>query len=508
MKDKKSNISKVSPESDEFSEVVIALVCAVGTDLNRFITMITEELELYDFKPDVIRVSENILNELNKKPTGLSRIKTIQHYMEVGNKYRDITENNAALAYSAIAEISKRRASILEGEEPRPLSKKAWVIRSLKHPEEVKALRETYGNSLFVIGIHASYEKRYQTLCKKLRQAEPKTLVEQLIARDADEGPDSGHGQHTRDTFHLSDFFIDEDQNMDKNKADVERVFKLIFGFPFLTPTFDEYAMYMAFSASTRSADLSRQVGAVLAKDKNIISTGANDVPKPMGGLYWPILSQSEIVDVDQGRDYKRGFDANKREIQDIVDDLILKLGLEDSVEVRNKFKRTKLSDITEYGRVVHAEMEAILSCGRSNNSTIGTTLYCTTFPCHNCAKHIIAAGVARVVYVEPYSKSKAFDFHDDAISEGASDGKLSFEPFVGVGPRSFLNLFSLKLGNGREIKRKKSNGETVDWSRESATLRLTPDELQYIAREEFATAIANAHLKSYMKVSGEEKND
>ena len=44
-----------------------------------------------------------------------------------------------------------------------------------------------------------------------------------------------------------------------------------------------------------------------------------------------------------------------------------------------------------------HAEMEALLSCARSGVSTRGATLYSTTFPCHNCAKHIIAAGVARV---------------------------------------------------------------------------------------------------------------
>lgn len=484
--------------SPDFSEIVIALVSAVGTDLQRFTTMIIEELELYEFKADVIRVSQDILGVLDEKPAKASNIQTIEHYMGAGNRYRAGTNENAALAYSAIAKISELRCSKLNGAAPQPLRKQAWIIRSLKHPDEVAALRETYGDSLFVLGIHTSYQNRFLNLKKKLKKAEDENLIHKLIARDADEGSDSGHGQHTRDTFHLSDFFIDEDQNLNKNKADIERVFKLIFGEPFLTPTFDEYAMYMAFSASTRSADLSRQVGAVLAKDKNIISTGANDVPKPHGGLYWPELVNSEIVDLPNGRDHTLGYDANKKTIKEIVDDLITKLGLEDNEVTRSKFSKTKLNDITEYGRVVHAEMEAILSCGRSANSTVGTSLYCTTFPCHNCAKHIIAAGVKRVVYVEPYSKSKAFEFHGDSISDGRSEDKVSFEPFVGVGPRSFLNLFSMKLGNGRPIKRKNSLGETVEWSRESATLRMTQDWLRLIAREEFATAYAAEQLTKY----------
>ncbi|MFO2375906.1 cytidine deaminase, partial [Pseudomonas aeruginosa] len=73
-------------------------------------------------------------------------------------------------------------------------------------------------------------------------------------------------------------------------KAQLWRVIDILFGQPYVTPTFDEYAMFMAFSASLRSADLSRQVGAVLTRDEGIISTGANDVPKAGGGLYWPEL--------------------------------------------------------------------------------------------------------------------------------------------------------------------------------------------------------------------------
>ncbi len=133
-------------DSDEFSEIVIALVSAVGTDLNRFINLMIDELELYDFNPEVIRVSSDFLCELQSKPTGLSKLETINYFMGLGNEYRDLTESNAALAYAAIAKISQRRSSFLGDAQPQPLHKKAWIIRSLKHPDELVALRDTDGN--------------------------------------------------------------------------------------------------------------------------------------------------------------------------------------------------------------------------------------------------------------------------------------------------------------------------------------------------------------------------
>ena len=109
----------------------------------------------------------------------------------------------------------------------------------------------------------------------------------------------------------------------------------------------------------------------------------------------------------------------------------------------------------------MHAEMEAILSCSRNGLSTVGTTLYCTTFPCHNCAKHIVAAGVDRVVYIEPYPKSKALSFHDDSITtseEEMWDGLVLFDAFVGIGPRRFFDLFSMQLGSSYPLIRKNGN--------------------------------------------------
>ena len=139
-----------------------------------------------------------------------------------------------------------------------------------------------------------------------------------------------------------------------------------------------------------------------------------------------------------------------------------------------------------EYGRVVHAEMDALLSCSRSNISTVGATLFVTTFPCHNCAKHILAAGIEKVVFVEPYPKSLALHLHDESItqrwehSETDISHKLIFEPFVGVGARSFMNLFSLSLGVGEKLKRKDAFGHVLNWQASTATLRMPLHVLSY----------------------------
>jgi deoxycytidylate deaminase len=488
----------------EKPEIVIALVAAVGSDLDYFSSLITNELEHYHYKTNLIRISSCLLSEVSPPEQKNTRLEKIDHFMTAGNEYRNLSENNAALAYSAIAEISKKRFEKSGNDEAQPIANQAWIIRSLKNPEEVEALRKTYGDSLFIVGIYSSYDRRKEFLTRKVNTNESEGLVDSLIERDADEGPSNGHGQHTRDTFHLADFFVDADKTKEQNEFDIERIFKLIFANPYITPTFDEYAMYMAFSASTRSADLSRQVGAVLCKDSNILSTGANDVPRANGGLYWPErVKTGQIIDVPNGRDYMRGKDSNKQALSEIITDILSRLKIEDTEAIRDKLKYSKVSDITEYGRVVHAEMEAILSCGRTNNSTVGTALYCTTFPCHNCAKHIIAAGINRVIYVEPYSKSKASDFHNDSLSFGGInhfEGELvSFEPFVGVGPRSFLHLFSMKLGSGTELKRKNKHGITLDWQKESAMLRMQSDPIQYIKQETLACSIAEKDLNKFM---------
>jgi deoxycytidylate deaminase len=209
--------------------------------------------------------------------------------------------------------------------------------------------------------------------------------------------------------------------------------------------------MFMAYAASLRSGDLSRQVGAALIDDTgDLISVGHNDVPKFGGGLYGP--------EGGSERDIERKYDSNAIEKNKMIAAILQELGRNDLTveQARSILKPTGLTDITEFGRSVHAEMEALLACARTARSARNATLYSTTFPCHNCCRHIIAAGIKRVVYVEPYPKSKAPTLHGDAISvDQVSEHMVPFLPFIGIGPRRYFDLFSLKLSTGYPIERK-----------------------------------------------------
>jgi cytidine deaminase len=309
-------------------------------------------------------------------------------------------------------------------------------------------------------------------------------------------------------------------------KDKIFRIVDLLMSCPYHPPTLEEHAMFMAYAAATRSGDLSRQVGAVVTTLKgDIIASGANDAPAK-GGSYWPEdPAFVEVPDPHAGPDYLRGYDSNERERNKILAAVIESLlpdeaiGRERSSEERSalvtkykdRLRSSGILDLTEFGRAVHAEMAALMSCARSGASPVDGVLYCTTFPCHNCAKHIIAAGISKVVYIEPYPKSKAKQLYDevihlpdDADSCGAgheAEKYVSFVPFEGVGPRRFIDLFSLSLGSGRTIFRKQrdADGARVEWRRErDSAPRLPLDPRSYLEREDAAAKVTRQRLQGY----------
>ncbi len=117
----------------------------------------------------------------------------------------------------------------------------------------------------------------------------------------------------------------------------------------------DKRYMRMAFIWAENSYCKRRQVGAILVKDKMIISDGYNGTPS----------------------------------------------GFENVCEDEND--KTK-------PYVLHAEANAITKVACSNNSSEGATLYVTSSPCIECAKLIIQAGIKRVVYADSYRLSDGVD--------------------------------------------------------------------------------------------------
>jgi len=467
------------------TELIIGLVAPIGVNLQVVQNWISNYLSHFGYKTKTIILSDFIKN-FNGIDTQLVRDNEgdrIDSFMTAGNEIRQKTGRNDIIAALAIGDIHRNRTGMEQ-----PLPETANLLVSLKHPDEVELLRNTYGDGFYLLGITSSKSKRmgYLTGLKGV----PPEKAQKLIERD--ESEEFEFGQHVRETFYLADGYFDI--NLADADKQIERIIHMIFGFPWCTPTRDEYAMFLAFSASLRSGDLSRQVGAVVTSAYGeVIATGANDVPRSGGGLYWP-------DDTPDNRDYNKGLDANEKCKNEIILKTMNKISPELSEEQALEkgeeiFHNTGLLDITEYGRAVHAEMEALLSCARAGVSPRDGSLYCTTFPCHNCAKHIIASGIRRVVFIEPYPKSRAMDLHHDDIFFVDNDipgpdqyGKVGFESFVGIGPRRFVDLFSMTLSNGKVIKRKEK-GRTWCWQPSCAGLKVPMKAISYIEQEKITFA-------------------
>ena len=511
----KTNKDFIKPTFKD-SEVIFALVGAVGTDLDWISDILTNRLEVFfDYSVEKISISSHILSNYLSKETTLSVLKRneykrISQYMEIGTKLREKT-NNGILAM-AVADLIQQKRVLEEDQNtpPKAITRQAFIIKSLKNTEEVSVLRNIYGNGFYLIGVYESAEDRLDNLCNKrknISESNAKKLLE------TDENEEIGHGQQARDTFQLSDFFVDN-SNQKKAEANLYRILDLVFGSPFITPTFGEYAMYMAHCASLRSADLSRQIGAVVCKNDEILATGVNDCPAFGGGLYWPIYNKekNEYEDFTDGRDYTRGKDTNKAEFVEIVKEIFAKFEISLSKENINKISKTRLGDLTEFGRVVHAEMEALLTCARNTISSRDAELYVTTFPCHNCAKHIIAAGINKVVYIEPYPKSKTFEFYKESITTNEGEvNKVLFIPFFGVGPRRFIELFAMSSNFIPNKIRKEKNadnideyGRTVKWERSAANLRSQMYFTSYLDRELEYSLYYNNYISTILNDRGE----
>ena len=124
-------------------------------------------------------------------------------------------------------------------------------------------------------------------------------------------------------------------------------------------PDWDTYFLELAQLASKRSTCLRRKVGAVIVKDRHLLSTGYNGAPKG--------ITHCEKVGC-----------------------------------IREKMKIPS-GQRHELCRGLHAEQNAIIQAALHGVSTDNATLYCTNLPCSICAKMIINAGIKRIVFSGGY---------------------------------------------------------------------------------------------------------
>jgi dCMP deaminase len=131
-----------------------------------------------------------------------------------------------------------------------------------------------------------------------------------------------------------------------------------------MRPSWDEYFVEIARQVATRSTCLRRQVGAVVVRDRRILTTGYNGPPRGVSHC-------------------------------DVAGCLREELGIPSGQRL----------DIC---RALHAEQNAIIQAALHGVSTQGAMIYVTHQPCFTCAKMIVNAGILRIVYADGYPDEMA----------------------------------------------------------------------------------------------------
>lgn len=485
-----SRDSEILMSSQEYKgpELFFGLVGAVGTDLQFVQNVLFRELQTVVYLPHEIRLS-SLLKECNKYAYLEASDSEPEHvriraYMDAGDDFRGTSKRGDAVALLAMGRVREIREE-MTGDASKPVPGQAYIFNSLKHPDEIDTLRHVYGGAFFAISVYETTEKRLAALCEKIAKSSNKYDPTQfgqdakdLIDRDQKDASDD-LGQDVRDTFPKADLFLNASDSVEL-EAQVRRFVRMLFGYPFASPTVDEFCMFHARASALRSVDLSRQVGAIIATSKGeILATGCNEVPYPGGGSIWESQISEERKD---NRDFVVGYDSSVRMAHELISEVLRRLRENGWLtEEKNKIdpdnlaqqalfvgdqpplKGTRAASVLEFGRVVHAEMAALSEAARRGIAVQDATLFCTTFPCHMCARHIIAAGIARVVYVEPYPKSLTKQLYSDSTcidyDSSAPKNAVHFVPFNGIGPRRYFDLFEMLTD------RKDSAGRAVVWN-------------------------------------------
>lgn len=479
-------------------EIFFGLVGAVGTDLDIAITALEDALRSANYESRVVKVIDQ-LKAFKRYSNRLDKPSIYDRYvgrMDAGDDFRKVSGLGQALALLSILAIREqhRRAYSPKRSPQQPIPRCAYILKSLKHPAEVETLRRVYGPNFYLISAYTPRDIRAQNLVARIASSSSDSRTdkyrpdaEKLVTRDEDD-LDNKFGQKVRGTFPKADCFIDV-RDPAQTKLAIQRFVELLFGNTFLTPTPSEYAMFHAQAAALRSSALGRQVGASIAtSDGDIIAVGSNEVPKCGGGQYWP-------TDSEDRRDFHLGYDPSDKKKKEVLAEILRTLRDSDWFRGSKRqkseisqlvkqamplLKSARVMNLTEFGRVVHAEMAALLDAARRGVEVKGHTMYTTTFPCHDCARHIVAAGIQDVVYIEPYPKSLASEFHLDSIavdSSGPAPTQVRFEPFVGVAPRLYMKLFEM-------VERKGGDGSVRRWNPATASPRFALSHNIYLESE------------------------
>jgi len=236
-----------------------------------------------------------------------------------------------------------------------------WVIDGIRNPGEWKELGTL--TPFKMIGVYTDPELIVQRVMERKRQEGMELSRESILERlerekGTGEPPD---GQQVLKCMDEADFLILNDGTLEELQKKLEHFLRLEEGKD--RPTFDEVFMEIAYTWAKRSTCLRRQVGAVIAKDKQQLTAGYNGAPTglphcaELGGCL------REKLKIPSGQRH-------------------------------------------EICRGTHAEQNAITQAAKFGINIEGGTLYCNCFPCVICTKMILNSGITTVVYDSDYDDS------------------------------------------------------------------------------------------------------
>lgn len=501
-----------APQVSSLPELVFGLVAPIGVHLDDIQAALGEALAAVGYTHQTIHLSKYFSTHITDGKYSTEDLNELTGYelkIEQANLLRRETNHDDIVAAIGVAAIrdERKQFNLKYGVEKgkaaeTPRNGHAYILRQLKRSEEIDLLRGVYNRNYIQVSASLDRESQLKALENRGKSERPEEDVDEiskwaadLISKDRNEAEED-HGQRFSETFQYGDLFVSA-RSYQLARDEINRFIQALFGNNHISPTRDEQGAYFAKGAALRSVDLSRQVGAAITLPTGeLVSTGCNEVPAPGGGNYWHDHPEP-------ARDIDQRYEANRVETSRVIynflqiledADLLAKTAKEsvaDETFITN-LRKARVSDLTEFGRMNHAEMSAIIEAARLGRSVQGCHIHVTTYPCHNCAKHIIASGISRVVFIEPYPKSMAYSSHPDALSHTPPHGeKVVLEHFCGIAPGRYRDIFE-------KGKRRDKDGTIKDWYEG----RPQPRTKQYTAAHVF---VEKTFLKIRFPSSGEE---
>ncbi|PIU22497.1 MAG: hypothetical protein COT14_00800 [Candidatus Diapherotrites archaeon CG08_land_8_20_14_0_20_30_16] len=272
--------------------------------------------------------------------------KTRENLIAIGNELREKLGPNV-LAKKLLEKIK----------EDRKKGQKDFIVDSIRNPNEVEELKTD--NEFSLLGINAPIELRYER-AKARGRVENVNNFDDFKQMDEKENSSNPNAQQLNVVYKMADKYVFNDSTLEDLKK------RLDFALKYEKkerPSWAEYFMKITSVVAERSTCLRHNVGAIIVKNKRLLTTGYNGA----------VRGNEDCLKLGCKKD---------------------ELGLESGFG-------------SEECRAVHAEQNAIIQGALHGINIEGATLYCTTIPCRMCAKEIVNAGIKEVITYSDYAGAK-----------------------------------------------------------------------------------------------------